>query len=891
VVARFFRSRRPALLFAVGLATATVAGSAAALPLPAGIRGSLAALAVASVAAAAYGVRRREHRMLAQTEEMARRFARGERTLRLAEDTAPSAFREFARALNRAANSIAQREELFATVSRATGDAVWDWDLETDVVTCVHGGAGVLGAPADAFVEPFSWWQERVHPDDRQLVEDEVAKIRAGAIGELWSLEYRFLHADGHYRWVWDRGVIVTDAAGRAVRMLGCMTDISKRKAAEDELQHVERRQRALITAVSSIVWREDLGAPVQPRNPAWEEYTGQTQDEEFGTGWLDALHPDDREHMLQTWSEAVRAGAAYQADIRIRRRDGVYRWMSARGAPVRDKAGTVVEYIGLYEDVHEYYEAREEIGRKTLALSERIKEMRCLHAITVVCNREEMRVGHILSGVALVLPSALAEPGAAVCSIEWNGSVYRSPSYAEPSARLDVALEVDGAEVGRISLGYAGLRQTPAFAPEEMQLLKSAGNMVAQMLARRRDRERLEQQAEELWRRQAMFEQTEHLAKVGGWEYDVKTGAVTWSDEVQRIVGTHADEAPTPEREALGTALLAGAAEEAARTGRPFDRELPLTLPNGKQKWLHAMGQVQLAGGKPARVFGILKDVTEDKEARSRMWHLANHDALTGLPNRRCFQEKLETAAKEEQPSALILLDLDHFKDVNDTLGHDVGDALLRAVAGRLRDAAGAGATVARLGGDEFAVLAPVADRGEAKRLGERLMAAIGRPLTLGTRSNAVRFSAGLAVSPADGRTASELLKNADIALYCGKTRGRSAFVPFEPHMRSSMEQRIAVCAEVRDALDGDAFVPFYQPKIDLRTGEVAGFEALLRWKHADGIRGPASVMPAFDDHALGLAICQRMLDQIMADMAAWRERKLPTTSAPRSSAIWGRT
>jgi diguanylate cyclase (GGDEF)-like protein len=408
------------------------------------------------------------------------------------------------------------------------------------------------------------------------------------------------------------------------------------------------------------------------------------------------------------------------------------------------------------------------------------------------------------------------------------------------------------------------------------MQLLKSAANIVAQMLAQRRDRERLEQQAEELWRRQAMFEQTERLARIGGWEYDVKTGAVAWSDEVQRIVAAHPDEALTPERQALGTALLGGAVEEALRTGRPFDRELPLTLPNGKRKWLHAMGQVQLAGGEPVRVFGILKDVTEDKEARSRMWHLANHDALTGLPNRRCFQEKLDAAAREASAWALILLDLDHFKDVNDTLGHDVGDALLRAVAGRLRDAAGAAATVARLGGDEFAVLAPVADRNEAKRLGERLMTAIGRPLTIGTRSNAVRFSAGLAVSPADGRSATELLKNADIALYCGKTRGRSAFVPFEPQMRSAMEQRIAVCAEVRDALDGDAFVPFYQPKISLKTGEVAGFEALLRWKHSDGLRGPAAVMPAFEDHALGLAICQRMLDRIMADMAEWRERNL---------------
>ena len=177
---------------------------------------------------------------------------------------------------------------------------------------------------------------------------------------------------------------------------------------------------------------------------------------------------------------------------------------------------------------------------------------------------------------------------------------------------------------------------------PEEEQLLKTAANLVAQMLSRREGRERLEQQSQELWRRQAMFEQTERLAKVGGWEYDVKTNTMTWSDEVRRIAFP-ADREFRADRRRPDIRLPARRASGGAAHHQPFDVELPWVLPSGVRKWLHTMGQVQMVDGEPVRVFGIVKDITEEKEARSRIWHMANHDALTGLPNRRYFQEKLE--------------------------------------------------------------------------------------------------------------------------------------------------------------------------------------------------------------------------------------------------------
>jgi len=788
--------------------------------------------------------------------------------------TDPATDAGFAAALSNAAETLAEGEAQLALLAKATGDTVWRWDLATDLVACTHNGTNILGGDTEKFVQPFGWWQERVHPDDRAALEEAARAIRTGE-RERWAAEYRFLHADGTYRWVWDRGIVLAGATGRPAAMFGCMTDISSRKETEEMLQHVERRQHALIAAVSNIVWRDDVNAATQPRNFAWEEYTGQTAEQEFGQGWLDVIHPDDRETALAAWSSAMEKGSVYQVDIRLRRHDGVYRWMSARGAPVRDRSGRIVEWIGLYEDIDDHYAAREALRQRTEELGERVKEMRCLHAVMVACNRDEASLAQIFSDLALVLPGAVTRPALAVCRIECAGAVVRSAAYVEPVQVLTAALEIDGAAVGAITLGYTEPPGEVVFIPEEEQLLNTAAHILAQAVARRRTRKRLQQQSQELWRRQAMFEQTEQLGEVGGWEFDVANGVITWSKQARRIAASY------PDSPSHGTgaphAFLQGPIETALKSRQGFDLEIAWPLPDGTTKWVRTLGQLEMAAGAPVRVFGIVKDVTEEKEARHQIWRAANHDALTGLPNRRLFGSKLGTAlSRAEGGTALLLIDLDRFKEVNDTLGHDIGDALLGIVAQRLVEAAGEGAKVARLGGDEFGVLAPVGTLEEAGRLAERVVAGFREPVLLAGRTSYVGFSAGLAVSPFHATSPTELLKCADIALYVGKSTARSTVVTYRPEMRAGMERRLALRAEIRESLEQNRFVPFYQPKISLKDNAVTGFEALLRWEHPSGLRGPAAVLPAFEDHALAQAIFKRMLDRVVADIVTWRRAGL---------------
>jgi diguanylate cyclase (GGDEF)-like protein len=341
-------------------------------------------------------------------------------------------------------------------------------------------------------------------------------------------------------------------------------------------------------------------------------------------------------------------------------------------------------------------------------------------------------------------------------------------------------------------------------------------------------------------------------------------------------MAGWEADMALMPGQDQLVGAYLRDAITESARTRRPINRELPTFQPDGTRRWLQAIGEVHFHEAQPVKAIGIVKDISDEKETQSRLFSMANHDALTGLPNRRHFLEKFEaTLLTRGASGALLLIDLDNFKDVNDTGGHDVGDALLKAFARRLEEVVKNG-VVARLGGDEFGVLLPDIQQPMAERQALALLASLREPVTIFGRQEIVRLSAGLTTFPADGRDATALLKNADLATYAAKARGRNSLVTYKSEIREASEWRVTVCSDVEDALASNQFVPYYQPKISLKTGQITGFEALLRWEHPKGLRSPGAILPAFDVPELSRAICSRMLDRIVIDMKQWQGQNL---------------
>jgi diguanylate cyclase (GGDEF)-like protein/PAS domain S-box-containing protein len=324
-------------------------------------------------------------------------------------------------------------------------------------------------------------------------------------------------------------------------------------------------------------------------------------------------------------------------------------------------------------------------------------------------------------------------------------------------------------------------------------------------------------------------------------------------------------------------------AIEQAIAARRPFSVRYRIIHRSGSVRWVHERGEASFNdAGEAHFIEGFIWDVSEQQAADERLQWTALHDGLTRLPNRVLFQQRLEEAfartTREGGHVGILLIDLDDFKMINDTLGHDAGDALLRAVADRLSLSIRPGDTVARLSGDEFAVLVDHgADRAIIQRTGTKIMAAFEEAFSHAGQLFECRASLGLSMLDGGDNNRVTLMKNADIALYAAKAEGGARMRFYEPRMRDEMDGRSSMLQLARDALLNDWIVPYYQPKIDLVTGQISGFEALLRWEHpTKGLQAPETITAAFQDFDVAASISDRMIKLIIADLAEWEEAGL---------------
>jgi diguanylate cyclase (GGDEF)-like protein/PAS domain S-box-containing protein len=320
----------------------------------------------------------------------------------------------------------------------------------------------------------------------------------------------------------------------------------------------------------------------------------------------------------------------------------------------------------------------------------------------------------------------------------------------------------------------------------------------------------------------------------------------------------------------------------ENASLGHPIDQTIRMRLRDGSYRWFRSRAAPRRdAYGRILRWYGTIEDIHDRKLAYDTLRWTAEHDGLTGLANRQAFQTGLRRALEWSDQQgcevALMLMDVDNFKLINDQYGHDAGDALLQTVASTLDELAISPMMAGRLGGDEFALFVTAPDRVLLDQAVAHAIRVLESTLRDGDGTYGARLSIGVAIYPTHASDVGTLRKNADLSLYEAKAQG-GGICHFTSEMRSRMQNRLSALSVARDAVNGGYIVPYYQPKVDLISGEIAGFEALLRWQPPGrGIQSPEAIALAFEDGDLALEIGDRMRELVAADIRTWLDADVP--------------
>lgn len=378
-----------------------------------------------------------------------------------------------------------------------------------------------------------------------------------------------------------------------------------------------------------------------------------------------------------------------------------------------------------------------------------------------------------------------------------------------------------------------------------------------------------------------------EIVSEMGSWQFDVRKGTLAFSLAARRLLELDGSRGWSLQDAAAHLAPEGSAdwfvkIRAALETGRGFDIKAEAVTGAGRRIWIHHAVDTIVVDGTVRRLLGVMRDVTRDEAGEQILWRMAHIDALTGVPNRNYWTSRLQEvyarAKGAEACFTILMFDLDGFKEINDTRGHPAGDAVLIEVARRASALTPENGFFSRLGGDEFAILldgdVPESDLEALVRL---ISTSIQLPILFEGHRLQISGTFGSALFPLDASNIGDLMQKADIALYQAKRSSRSSFVSFRSEIGDLFSDKRRAIDLVAAAIEQNRLVPFYQAKVDLKTGRFLCFEALCRVEAADGtVMGPGQFQPAFLDEATSAHMGEVMLEAVTADMAAWRSENL---------------
>ncbi|MBC3917868.1 PAS domain S-box protein [Undibacterium sp. CY18W] len=784
--------------------------------------------------------------------------------------------------------ALRESEAAMRVAQRLAAVGSWEWDVRTDVHTWSEEVYQIYGRDPGLPAAVYPEVQKYFTPESWARLANAVEQ--ALQTNTAYTCDAEVVRSDGSHRWIIARGEALQDAQGKLIRLHGSVQDITERKLVAMQLQASEERLQMAIEATSEGLWDWDVPSGKVYRSRHYYDMTGyeedaDTRDFDF---FKRLVHPDDLPNTLQQ-IEAHKHGNTPDIDFeyRMMTKSGAIKWMRAKGRAVsRDEHGYPLRVIGTLSDIDEKKRTAAELLEREQRL-ERVMQgsdlgywdWDLLTNTFQVSARWETMLGY--------------QPG------EMNVSPERWVDHVHPEDLLQSKQSLDRHRHGVTAAHELELRLRTKTG--EWRWILTRGAIVSRaadgtpLIMSGTHTDITDKKTMELAQREAatVFSNSyEGIMVVNPDGYITKINPA-----FTRITGYTEQDICDQSTNLLSSGRHSDSfyAEmwNAVRTSDFWRGEIWNKRKNGEiYPELLSISSVRDARGEIQHYIGIFTDISELKTHEAELERIANYDPLTGAPNRRLLADRLDQAVNRAKRTgktvAICYLDLDGFKSVNDHYGHAAGDTLLISVTENLKHVLRADDTLARLGGDEFALLlSDISSAEESVTILDRILASVSQPIQLNEVTVTISASIGVSLYPDDNVDADTLLRHADHAMYLAKEAGKNRYHLFDPENDRKAQQRRQILERLQIALEQEEFVLYYQPKVDLITGDVIGAEALIRWQHPErGILSPMEFLPHIYGSKLEKRVGEWVIKAALQQAYHWQLRGMQVCVSANISA-----
>lgn len=718
---------------------------------------------------------------------------------------------------------------------------------------------------ADWRTDP-NMWLRVIHPDDQEWVFN--ATQTSTETGKTVDYEFRIVALDGSIHWIRDRGCLIRGADGYVALREGVMIDITDRKHADVEVQKREKLYRTLahsIPRTAVLLFDHDLRYSLADGE--------QLAKHEFSPGMFEGktlfeVFPPEIANEYVGYYRRALAGERISFDHEVD--SGSYQ---IHILPVKDEHGEIFAGMVMWQDITEAKKAETDLREseeRYRDLFENANDIIYVHDLEgnyLSVNKAAERI------LGYTRDEALATNMREIAAPEHIGRVHEQLAKKRTGEARQTAYEID-------CIRKDGTRLT--LEVNSSLILKDGEPVAVQGIARdvtERNRTEAALKASEAQYRE-LFENANDLI----YTHDLKGNFLSINRAGENITGysrTEATELNVAKVVAPEFLELASSMTARKLAGEKTSTyELEINSKGGRRVSLELNTSVIFEAGIPVGIQGIGRDVSERKHAEAQLRYYARHDTLTDLPNRAAFMDELKKAIGRIQGGkngrmAVLFLDLDRFKVINDSLGHVVGDKLLVSIAERLRSCVRPGDVVARLGGDEFTILLNRTGNSiDVERVAERVQAKVSEPFQIDNYEVFTSASVGIVIADGVSREPEDFLRDADAAMYRAKELGKARYEVFDSEMYVRNMNLLRIENDLRHAVDRGEFEVHYQPLIDIRDGSISEFEALLRWRHPErGLMRPDEWVSVAEETGLIIPIGGWILEESCREIAEWQK------------------